>query len=56
MRPRDLAAPYPSKKDTLDSMRHLKQRQPDQGLLEHDRKRVVEVKVFELRDRLEDEG
>ncbi|KAK3944587.1 Pre-mRNA-splicing factor CWC21 [Diplogelasinospora grovesii] len=56
MRPRDMAAPYPSKKDALDSMRHLKQRQPDQGLLEHDRKREVEVKVFELRDRLEDEG
>ncbi|KAK9782007.1 putative Pre-mRNA-splicing factor CWC21 [Seiridium cardinale] len=52
MRPRDRAAPYP--KD-FDSMRH-KQRQPDKGILEHERKREVEVKVFELRDRLEDEG
>lgn len=52
MRPRDRAAPYP--KD-FDSMRH-RQRQPDKGILEHERKREVEVKVFELRDRLEDEG
>lgn len=52
MRPRDRAAPYP--KD-FDSLRH-KQRQPDKGILEHERKREVEVKVFELRDRLEDEG
>lgn len=52
MKPRDVGAPYP--KD-LDSLRH-KQRQPDKGLLEHDRKREVEVQVFELRDRLEDEG
>jgi hypothetical protein len=33
-----------------------RQRQPDKEILEHDRKREVEVKVFELRDRLEDEG
>ncbi|KAH6661369.1 cwf21 domain-containing protein [Truncatella angustata] len=52
VRPRDRAAPYP--KD-FDSMRH-RQRQPDKGILEHERKREVEVKVFELRDRLEDEG
>ncbi|KAK6193098.1 hypothetical protein LQW54_012802 [Pestalotiopsis sp. IQ-011] len=52
LRPRDRAAPYP--KD-FDSMRH-RQRQPDKGILEHERKREVEVKVFELRDRLEDEG
>lgn len=51
MRPRDYGAPYP--KD-LDSLRH-KQRQPDKGILEHDRKREVEVKVFELRDQLEEE-
>ncbi|ORY69670.1 cwf21 domain-containing protein, partial [Pseudomassariella vexata] len=52
LKPRDRAAPYP--KD-FDSMRH-RQRQPDKEILEHDRKREVEVKVFELRDRLEDEG
>jgi len=45
-------APY--SKD-FDSLKH-RQRQPDQEILEHDRRREVEVKVFELRDRLEDEG
>ncbi|KAF3770435.1 hypothetical protein M406DRAFT_34576 [Cryphonectria parasitica EP155] len=51
IKPRDSAAPYP--KD-LDSLRH-RQRQPDKGILEHDRKREIEVKVFELRDELEDQ-
>lgn len=51
IKPRDYGAPYP--KD-LDSLRH-KQRQPDKGILEHDRKREVEVKVFDLRDQLEEE-
>ncbi|RKL23531.1 hypothetical protein BFJ72_g14482 [Fusarium proliferatum] len=51
IKPRDYGAPYP--KD-LDSLRH-KQRQPDKGILEHDRKREVEVKVFDLRDKLEEE-
>lgn len=57
MRPRDMAAPYPPRGS--DSDRLLDQhrpRQPDKGLLEHDRKREVEVKVFELRDKLEEEG
>ena len=31
-------------------------RQPDAEILAHDRKREVEVKVFALQDRLEDEG
>jgi hypothetical protein len=53
MRPRDNAAPYAPRND-VDSLRH-KPRQPDKGLLEHDRKREVEVKVFELRDKLEEE-
>ncbi|KAI0512758.1 cwf21-domain-containing protein [Xylaria bambusicola] len=54
MRPRDRdrAAPYPR---DLDHLKH-RQRQPDKGILEHDRKREIEVKVFELRDQLEDEG
>lgn len=52
MRPRDYAAPYPPK--DLDSLRH-RQRQPDKDILEHDRKRQIEVKVFELRDQLEEE-
>lgn len=49
MRPRDRAAPYPSNEQ------QYKQRQSDKGILEHDRKREVEVKVFELRDKLEEE-
>ena len=51
LKPRDRIAPYPAKETEL---RH-KQRQPDKGILEHDRKREVEVKVFELRDKLEGE-
>lgn len=50
VRPRDYGAPYPKDRD----MRH-KQRQPDKGILEHDRKREIEVKVFDLRDKLEEE-
>jgi cwf21 domain len=52
LKPRDNAAPYP--KD-WDNFKH-RQRQPDKEILEHDRRREIEVKVFELRDRLEDEG
>ena len=52
LRPRDNFAPY--SKD-LDSIKH-RQRQPDKEILNHDRLREVEVKVFDLRDRLEDEG
>lgn len=52
LKPRNNTAPYPKDYDT---MRH-KQRQPDKEILEHDRKREIEVKIFELRDRLEDEG
>lgn len=51
LKPREQFKPYPTDGD----MRH-RQRQPDKEILEHDRKRDVEVKVFELRDRLEDEG
>lgn len=52
LRPRDNTAPYP--KD-FDAIRH-KQRQPDPEILEHERKREIELKVFELRDKYEDEG
>ncbi|KAF2199440.1 pre-mRNA-splicing factor CWC21, partial [Delitschia confertaspora ATCC 74209] len=52
LKPRDNAAPYP--KD-WDQFKH-RQRQPDKEILEHDRRREIEVKVFELRDKLEDEG
>nr|POF17532.1 pre-mrna-splicing factor cwc-21 [Quercus suber] len=54
LRPRDRDQPYPDR-DSLDALKH-RQRQPDKDILEHDRKREIEVKVFELRDRLEDEG
>ena len=50
MRPRDHAAPY-----SKDADMRNKQRQPDKGILEHDRKREIEVKVFDLRDQLEEE-
>jgi hypothetical protein len=51
-RDRDSRDPYP--KD-WEQTKH-RQRQPDPEILEHDRKREVEVKVLELRDKLEDEG
>lgn len=49
---RDNAQPYPRE---VDSIKH-RQRQPDKAILEHDRKREIEVKVFELRDKLEEDG
>lgn len=52
-KPTNRFAPYPSTRDDIDSLRH-KQRQPDQKILAHDRAREIEVKVFELRDKLED--
>ncbi|KAG6365549.1 hypothetical protein INS49_007160 [Diaporthe citri] len=55
IRPRDSGAPYPPRDSASDIPKH-RQRQPDKGILEHDRKRAVEVKVLELRDELEDEG
>lgn len=51
LKPRSKAQPY----SEIEHLKH-KQRQPDQEILEHDRRREIEVKVFELRDRLEDEG
>lgn len=53
LKPRD--QPYPTK-DSRDDAARYRQRQPDKEILEHDRKREIEVKVFELRDKLEDEG
>lgn len=52
LRHRDKAAPYP--KD-WDQAKH-RPRQPDAAILEHEAKREIEVKVFELRDKLEEEG
>jgi len=50
LKSRDRAEPY-----NLDDRKH-KPRKPDPEILEHDRKRKIEVKVFELRDQLEEEG
>ena len=33
----------------------MKHREPDKEILEHERKRKIEVACFELRDKLEDE-
>ncbi len=52
LKPRDEVSPY---QRDFDSFKQ-RQRQPDKEILEHDRRREVEVKVFELRDRLEEEG
>ncbi|KAF2688565.1 cwf21-domain-containing protein [Lentithecium fluviatile CBS 122367] len=52
LKPRDRAAPYP---DDWQQSKH-RARQPDAEILEHERKREIEVKVLELRDKLEDEG
>ncbi|MCJ1433717.1 RNA-splicing factor [Xylographa pallens] len=53
LRPRDARpAPYPTDRDRIPH----RARQPDAAILAHDRARGVEVQVFELRDRLEDEG
>ena len=50
LRPRDNSfSPYPT-----DSLKH-RQRQPNAEILEHDRLRQIEVQVFELCDKLEDE-
>lgn len=53
LRPRD--APYPSPTDYSNLQKH-RQRKPDQDILDHDRLREIEVKIFDLRDKLEDEG
>ncbi|RMZ80567.1 hypothetical protein DV737_g2896, partial [Chaetothyriales sp. CBS 132003] len=52
LKPRDTGygAPYPP---TSSGPKH---RKPDQQILKHDREREVEVKVLELRDKLEEEG
>ncbi|KAI9741946.1 MAG: RNA-splicing factor [Cirrosporium novae-zelandiae] len=52
LKPRDQYASYSKDFDAPK----LRQRQPDQQILDHDRKREVEVKVLDLQDKLEDEG
>ena len=52
LKSRDYGQPYPDPKKDFTRPH----RQPDKQILEHDRKREIEVKVFALRDNLEDEG
>ncbi|KAH8431326.1 U2-type spliceosomal complex subunit CWC21 [Aspergillus melleus] len=59
MKPRTAGygAPYPpvsSGANATDPGRPFKQRMPDRQILEHDRRRAVEVKVMEERERLEE--
>ncbi|KAF8457237.1 cwf21 domain-containing protein [Terfezia claveryi] len=49
------SAPYPSPRDSQALAKH-RARQPDKDILLHEKKREVEVKCFELRDKLEEEG
>ncbi|KAE8147997.1 hypothetical protein BDV25DRAFT_159155 [Aspergillus avenaceus] len=59
MKPRNAGygAPYPPVSGNgSDAGRPFKQRQPDKQILEHDRRRAIEVKVMEERDRLEEEN
>lgn len=59
MKPRNTGygAPYPPVSGANGPIdRPFKQRMPDKQILEHDRKRAIEVKVMEERDRLEEEN
>ncbi|KAB8237745.1 U2-type spliceosomal complex subunit CWC21 [Aspergillus alliaceus] len=58
MKPRNAGygAPYPPVGANGDAGRPFKQRQPDKQILEHDRRRAIEVKVMEERERLEEEN
>ncbi|PYI10784.1 hypothetical protein BO78DRAFT_393760 [Aspergillus sclerotiicarbonarius CBS 121057] len=57
MKPRNAGygAPYPPVSGANNAAeRPFKQRQPDKQILEHDRRRAIEVKVMEERERLEE--
>ncbi|CAG7967595.1 unnamed protein product [Penicillium salamii] len=58
MKPRNTGygAPYPPVSGANGPDRPFKQRVPDKQILEHDRKRAIEVQVMEERDRLEEEN
>ena len=51
LRPRSLAAEAERHQET-----RVRNVQPDSSILDHERKRKVEVKCLELRDELEDQG
>ncbi|KAK2764933.1 RNA-splicing factor [Arachnomyces sp. PD_36] len=59
LKPRDsgFGAPYPPRDSTSGGgPGGFKQRKPDKQILEHDRRREIEVKCLEERDRLEEEN
>ncbi|EAS27614.1 pre-mRNA-splicing factor CWC21 [Coccidioides immitis RS] len=57
LKPRDRSYGAPFQPDADADERHtFKQRQPDKQILEHDRRRQIEVKILEERDRLEEEN
>lgn len=60
MKPRSAGygAPYPpvSGANNANAERGFKQRMPDKQILEHDRRRAIEVRVMEERERLEEEN
>lgn len=53
LKPRDAGVGSPYSLDS--SARPPKTRKPDQEILNHDRMREIEIKVFELREKLEDD-
>ena len=55
LKPRSHPYTANSKESSLDLPTH-RPRKPDQAILNHDRLREIEVKVFDLRDQLEEEG
>jgi hypothetical protein len=61
LKPRDsgYGAPYPPIPNSSNSDGNsgsFKQRKPDRQILEHDRRRAIEVRILEERDRLEEEN
>ncbi|KAJ5901219.1 Pre-mRNA-splicing factor cwc21 [Penicillium tannophilum] len=58
IKPRSTGAPYPPLSGANGSGpdHGFKQRLPDKQILEHDRRRAIEVKVMEERERLEEEN
>ncbi|KAI5804076.1 cwf21 domain-containing protein [Peziza echinospora] len=51
-----LTSPYPLPSSATSSNTTQRLRQPDKSILEHERKRAIEVQCFALRDELEEKG
>ena len=52
LKPKDKIAPYPKDFDSIKQHR----RKADEKILAHNKAREIEVEIFDLRDKLEDEG